>query len=132
MVKSDYVRSALKFPSLFYYKPTTLNKNIESSSKLLGLSKKDFIKAALKYPQLFYLKPEGLYKKSKLMHYLKRLKNEKGDVRLSSLTHKGENPLYREILTHLIYKQNIFDKLTKSQIDAKLPELLKFCQNLIT
>ena len=132
LTKLDFIKAALKFPQLFYQKPETLNKNIESSARLLNFSKKEFLAEALIHPQLFYLKPEGLYRKTQVMHYCNKIKNKNDSIKLSGLTHKSETQLYKEILLHLIYTHKTFSKLTKTQIETKLSELINSCQNIIT
>ena len=55
----EWMKAALKQPSLFYQSPETINRNITESADLLGIEdKRDYIKAALRAPSLFYQSPE--------------------------------------------------------------------------
>jgi len=53
----DYLRAAVKKPSLFYQSPVTLQANIEGVVEHFhkdGLMLKDYLRAAIKHPPLFY------------------------------------------------------------------------------
>ena len=58
--KDQFVRAALKQPSLFYQSPKTLNSNVEGSTELMGITKDQFVRAALKRPSLFTQSPATL------------------------------------------------------------------------
>jgi hypothetical protein len=57
----DYIKAALKTPTLFYRAPASISRNIlEVADKFKneGLTPKIYLKAALKYPALFICTPE--------------------------------------------------------------------------
>ena len=58
--EQEFVKAALKQPSLFYQKPETLKMNVKTSADLFKISEQEFVKAALRQSQLFYQKPETL------------------------------------------------------------------------
>ena len=108
---------------MFYLKYDTINENIESSARLLGISKKEMLENAIKSPQLFYMKPETLSAKSRIVRYYNReLKKNSQNLKLLTYISKSESTLYKEMLFHLIRKSKILKNVTNSQIETKLSE----------
>ena len=58
----DWLKAATKYPQLLSMLPETINTNIESAAKLLGLNKDVYLRAALRQPSLFCFSPETIYK----------------------------------------------------------------------
>jgi hypothetical protein len=61
LTRSDYVRAAVKQPSLFCQRPETVIGNIEGVVRHFapdGLTRSDYVRAAVKQPSLFTVKPE--------------------------------------------------------------------------
>ena len=82
MKKEDFVKAALKQPTLFYQSPDTINANIEGSAERLGIKKEDFVKAGLKQPQLFCQSPDTILRNYKHV----KAAAERGFIRTENLT----------------------------------------------
>ena len=60
--KSDFLKAAIRHPSLFYRAPQTLNSNIDNTAMLFNVDRNLLIRCALQSPNIFTQQPQTLYK----------------------------------------------------------------------
>lgn len=57
----DFIKSALKQPTLFCLKPETIIQNINQTAELIKISPEEYIQSILNQPQLFYQRPKTIF-----------------------------------------------------------------------